>query len=42
VLGHEPVVVAICNQQDDAELVCVALNDYDTRLLADLMAAKTQ
>ena len=39
--GHEPCVVALCNQQDDAELVCAALNEYEARLLADLMAAKT-
>ena len=38
---HEPYIVAICNHEDDAELVCVALNEYDARLLADLMAAKT-
>jgi len=38
---HEAVIVALCNQQDDAELVCAALNEYDARLLADLMAAKT-
>jgi len=39
--GHDPYIVALCNQQDDAELVCAALNEYDARLLADLMAAKT-
>ncbi len=39
--GHEPYVMAICNHQDDAELVCIALNEYEARLLADLMAAKT-
>jgi len=38
---HEPCVVAMCSQQDDAVLVCAALNEYDARLLADLMAAKT-
>lgn len=38
---HDPYIVAICNHEDDAQLVCAALNDYDARLLADLLSAKT-
>ena len=39
--GHDPYIVAICNHEDDARLVCRSLNEYEARVAAELVAAKT-
>jgi len=39
--GHYPYIIAICNHEDDARLVRKALNEYEARVAAELVAAKT-